>query len=403
MTHQEDGKKARGKGKSRVSRKAFLRGAGAALVLVAAGGVWRATDQGVFGTGQGPAYEPWENWRETSGEGGPLSLVSSAILASNPHNSQPWLFRVGDSRIDLFADRRRNIGTVDPFLREMYLGIGCALENLLLTARTNGYEYDLTLTPDRSDPAHAARIELSPAEADTSPLYTAIPDRHTDRAAYDTERPVSQETLDELAGLGDDPDVETFWFTAPEERRRVGDLTVSATEDFVADGELARDSHEWFRHDWDELQRERDGVTLDATGLSDFMRIGSKMLPETSEEQSNQFWLAATRDRHVSTAAAFGMIAVRDGRNDAQRMRAGRLWQRMHLWATTEGLAMHPLNQINELSEREEVVGTEPVFGNAKRDLIGDPNWDGIFTFRTGYPTTEPLLSPRRAAEDVLA
>jgi hypothetical protein len=33
----------------------------------------------------------------------PLALVSAAILAANPHNTQPWLFQVSDSRIDLIA------------------------------------------------------------------------------------------------------------------------------------------------------------------------------------------------------------------------------------------------------------------------------------------------------------
>ena len=103
------------KDKRRVSRGAFLKGAGATLVLVAGGGVWRAVDQGVFGSDQGPAYEPWENWREAEG---PMELVSAAILAANAHNTQPWLFEVSEARIDLFADRSRDIGAVDPLLRE---------------------------------------------------------------------------------------------------------------------------------------------------------------------------------------------------------------------------------------------------------------------------------------------
>lgn len=47
-------------------------------MLVAGGGVWRAVDQGVFGSGQGRPYEPWKNWREAKG---PMALVSAAILA----------------------------------------------------------------------------------------------------------------------------------------------------------------------------------------------------------------------------------------------------------------------------------------------------------------------------------
>lgn len=387
--------------KGRVSRGTFLKGAGAELVLVVGGGVYRASDQGVFTAGRGPAYEPWENWRD--GGEGPMALVSAAILASNPHNSQSWKFRVGESRIDLFADTSRKIGTVDPYLREMYIGIGCALENLILAAGANGYDHRLALTPDDSDPTHAARIDLLPGGAASSELYEAIPNRHTNRTAYDTQRPVSSGTLGALRGLGrDDPGVEVFWFTTDAERERVGDLTIESTEAFIADEGQSHDSHTWFRHDWSELQQKRDGTTIDAAGLSPMNKTAGKMLPDTSEEKSNDFWLTATRDRHVPTAAAFGTIAVRDDRDNAQRIRAGRLWQRMHLWATTKGLAMQPLNQTHERAEREAVLGIEPRTGDALEELVGDPGWRGIFTFRTGYPTTEALESPRRAVEDVL-
>lgn len=91
------------------SRRNFLKGAGVGAVLVAGGGVWHASSRGVFSTGKGPAYEPWEYWAVDDGKG-PLALVRAAILAANPHNTQPWLFRLSESRIDLFADTTRNIG-----------------------------------------------------------------------------------------------------------------------------------------------------------------------------------------------------------------------------------------------------------------------------------------------------
>lgn len=397
--------------KSRMSRGAFLKGAGATLVLVAGGGVYRAFDQGVLSTGQGPAYEPWESWRQVSSEEGSLALVSSAILASNPHNSQPWLFQVEEDRIDLFANREHNIGAIDPFLREMYIGLGCALENLVLAAGAKGYDYRLTLMPNGSDPTHAARIELSSGESSsettTSELYEAIPDRHTNRAAYDTERPVRADILDALENLSrEDPEiseVEILWFTDEQEHQRVGDLTVRATEAITADGEQSHDSHEWFRHDWDELQRERyrDGTTIDAGGNPALTRAAAKMLPPLSAEQSNGYWLDGTKTQ-VQSAAAFGVLTVGDGQSNAQRMQAGRLWQRIHLWAVTQGLAMQPLNQIHERVDREAQLGTQTTFTDALTDLVGDPELQGIFTFRTGYPTVEAPSSPRRAVEEVV-
>ena len=118
---------------STMHRRTFLLGA---TVVAAGGAVWKAEEGGVFSAGQGPAYAPWTNWQEQ--KEGPLALVAAAILAASPHNTQPWIFRVGADRIELLADTHRNFGPFDPFLREMHIGLGCALENLALAASANG-------------------------------------------------------------------------------------------------------------------------------------------------------------------------------------------------------------------------------------------------------------------------
>ena len=389
--------------KGRVTRGTFLKGAGAALVLVAGGGAWRAEEGGVFGPGRGLAFEPWKEWH-AGGEEGPLALVSAAILASNAHNTQPWLFRVGGSRIDLFADEKRDIGAVDPFSREMHVGLGCALENLLLAARAGGYEYRLTLVPDRSAPSFVARVDLSRGDEEVSPLYEAIPERHTNRYAYDTSRPVSGATLEALSALNEDGSgVEVAWFATKSERRKMGGLLVGAAREITLDEDQSYNNGErWLRQGEDEIRKNRDGLTLDTMGISGLALLAAKMLPAPSARSSNEFWLKSLQSQ-ASTTAAFGLLSVRDYEDTAQRLAAGRLWQRMHLWMTEEGLAAQPMNQIHERVDREVQLGSEPRFRTALEGLLGDPARRGIFTFRLGHPTRQANPSPRRALEDVRA
>jgi hypothetical protein len=382
-----------------VKRRTILIGIGG-VAAASAGLGWHAGQRGVFSVGRGTAYEAWNTWRP--GEG-PLHTVHAAILAASPHNTQPWLFRVTDTHVDVIADMTRNIGSIDPFRRELYIGLGCALENLLVAARAIGYGTGVALLPDGPDAARVAAVQLTAAQKTPSPLYDAIPHRHTNRGPYDVARPVPEDVLTALAQLGPDlPDVSVLWFTADADRQKLSSLIVAATEAIVADKQQSADSARWFRMSWDELQRHRDGVTLDAAGLSPALLAIAKMLPPMSMEESDAAWLKVTRETHVATAPAFGLLLVRDARDNGQRLQGGRLWQRMHLWATANGVAMQPLNQVSERADREASQGIEPKFGNALKDLIGDPAWQALMPFRLGYAQRPGHPSPRRAAEQVL-
>src|ERR1700680_324228 len=215
-----------------MNRRSFLRGAGVVTVLVAGGGVWRSYDQGVFSAGKGPAYEPWKDWRSHSNEGS-LALVRAAILAASPHNTQPWLFKVTDSSIELLIDTNRNVGALDPYLREEHIGMGCALENLMLAAAANGYAATVTLLPGKLGPIPAepkpellARVELASGKHEETELYDAIPRRHTNRSAYSPQKPIPSQFVDTLSGLtSDEPDVKIFLFTADADRKKIVEIS----------------------------------------------------------------------------------------------------------------------------------------------------------------------------------
>jgi hypothetical protein len=195
------------RGSPPTDRRAFLRtvglGIGTLAVAGTAGVTWSTISGGVFATGTGPAYAAWDELLPTTRD--TLALVRAAVLAANAHNAQPWHFALTPNRIDVFADPTRTLGTMDPMLREMYLSLGCALENLVLAGPPNGYATTVTLMPDPADRGHVARIDLSPTTAPASPLFAAIPNRHTDRSTYDTTRPVDPAQLTALRALVDVP------------------------------------------------------------------------------------------------------------------------------------------------------------------------------------------------------
>ncbi|MBE1493928.1 nitroreductase [Amycolatopsis lexingtonensis] len=375
-------------------------GAGTLAVAGAGGLTWRAVDSGVYATARGSAYAAWNEWNPP--EASVLNLVRAAVLAANAHNTQPWLFRVEPDRIDLYADMTRGIGTMDPLHRELDVSLGCALENLVLAGPPNELAPAVTLLPDPARPELIARIGLIHAARSQSSLFAAIGKRHTDRGAYDTGRPLSPETREAITGLLDPdttPDtVRLAWLTGAD-GHTFGDLTVRATEAINADAHQAADDFAWYRTSRQKIQSTKDGVTIDASGRPPLIRAAAKLLG-TSRQQNADGWLRATRDSQVATAAAFGILVARDARDRVQRLQVGRSWQRMHLWATGEGLAVQPLNQVLERMDRESTAGLPPRFTDATAALLPS-GWHPVMAFRIGYPTGDALPSPRRPAEDV--
>jgi hypothetical protein len=384
----------------KISRRTFLKTGGVLIVAVAGGGVYRAIDQGVFSSGQGLAYEPWTDWRD--GTTPSERIVGAGILAANPHNSQPWHFRIREQAVDLYADYSRQIGVIDPVQREMHIGLGCAVENMILAAQAEGFTVEVSLLPDRTDPEHVAHLALTAGQAQVSDLYTAIPNRHTNRSPYDLTRSVAPDLLASLAALSNDDAVQVFWYADSAARDKFGAYGVAAAEALIADEQQSIDSSNWWRQDWSDVQAHRDGITIDSLLLDSSTEILAKMLPDSSRQQTDTIFVQSTHDIHVATASAFGLIAVRNQDDNAQRMHCGQLWQRMHLWATVRGLAMQPLNQMCERADRERQQGIDAVFGRALRDLTGSDDWQGIMPFRIGYPTRTAQPSPRRSIQEVL-
>lgn len=374
-----------------ICRRGFLEvlgGAGATLLVGC----------GAFPAESGAAFAPWAF--PDPGEAPERAAAHAAILAASPHNTQPWALRVTAEQIDVLADLGRNLGAMDGLRRELHIGLGCAVENLVVAARALGRAPEVSLLPDEADPTLVARVRLTPAPRAKGALFDAIRQRHTNRGEYlDGGAPPGLEAS--LRALVDDPAVGLTFLAGAEERARFHEGTIAATEAIVADRAMLDASHVWYRHTEADIERHRDGTTLDASGNGATLRFFGKMVSHPSAKTGGDYWLAATREREA-TASAYVLLSTTKRDDRAAQLRVGRVFQRIHLWATAEGLALQPQNQMPERQDREQVLGLAPRFGATLADITGRSASGVQMSFRIGVPWDEALESPRRPLAWVL-
>lgn len=386
-----------------VSRRTMIAGGAGAAVVAGLG--YRIWDRGVLSGAQGEAYAPWGEWRGSIADGVRRPL-HAAILAANPHDTQPWLFEPHDESITVWADRARNLGSFDPFRREMHLGLGAAIENLVRAAGAEGYSAYVRPAAGRlndspgPEPVVAAHITLDAAAPGRDPLFEAIAERHTNRGAY-LEKPVAANLLHGMAQIATANGVIIAFIVDAKARAELATLIVEATQRIINDPQMSLDSAHWIRTGRREVDAHRDGISVDAAGLSPLLTAFAKLMPDQAPRLADQYWLANTRDIQVH-APVLGVILVKDRLDMASSIEAGRAWQRLHLAATAMGLAAQPLNQPVECIDRNDMLGRGDTYQKALVDFALAPGFQPTFAFRIGYAEKPALPSPRRPLNDVI-
>jgi nitroreductase len=382
-----------------MDRRTLLIGGGG-LALAGIGG--RAWQQGLLG-GSNPALAAWDDWAQGR-QVGPLRLVGAGVLASSPHNTQPWSFAVGRLGVDIFEIASRSLGSMDPFGRERLAGLGAAIHNMALASTAIGRSARVKLLPDPGNPAHVARILLGPDGSGPvpHPLLPFISRRHTHRGAW-RGGPIAAEKLRAVLAFPEFPGVRVALFAANSAGgKRLAALTDEATVAITGDAAMMADSHRWFRHERSEAVARMDGLTLATSGVSPLLATVGALLPGQSAASEGRYWLAATRDTHLPTASMFAMILTPQPHDRRAALMVGSAWQRLHLNATAAGLVAQPLNQLPEMIDREAQLGQPPRFARAADALLDDPAWRPSFVLRLGIADAPAKAALRRPVSAVL-
>ena len=304
-------------------------------------------------------------------------LLRYAVLAPSSHNTQPWLFQVRDNVINLLTDETRWLKVADDDQRELHISIGCALENLLVTAEHFGLGHETDYLPDLTNPMLAAtvRIQSSGKISKERPvsLFPMIVIRHTNHGEYESSV-IPVDILDQLQKVCVESGVILYMTTDLEIRRRVDELVIHADALEFADPAFREELGYWIGQ----------GVFGTSWLIS---KIGKLAVTYVNMGNSQ-----GKKDSSVlMSSPVLGLISA-DVNDRISQIKVGQVYQRLSLLAASFGIWCQPMSQILQVEEVRNIVA----------DLQPNPKLFPQHPFRMGYATPENHHTPRRELLEML-
>ncbi|HEU0076968.1 MAG TPA: nitroreductase family protein [Longimicrobiaceae bacterium] len=304
-------------------------------------------------------------------------LVRLATLAPSSHNTQPWRFRAEEDRVEVLADFERWLRFADGDRRELYLSVGCALENLLVAAEHFGCAHEVRLFPDplRYDLVAAVRLGGggTPSPLRGPGLFDAIPLRHTTRLPFTPDH-VSDVSLRRLEECAAEPGVRLVLTRDPALRRSMESLVARADALEFASRAFRSELAEW-------VGRGAFGARWPWSKVAEAAVRHVDMGPRMARKDAAL----------VAGAPVLGLLGTAlDDRES--RVRTGQVLERVWLTAASLGLAVQPLSAPLQLPELRAEVAALP----------GAPAGWPQHVFRLGCAAGPAKHTPRRPLEEVM-
>lgn len=304
-------------------------------------------------------------------------LLNYAVLAPSLHNTQPWNFTVRGNEIRVLANRNRHLPIADPDSRELYISVGCALENLLIAAKHFGLNAIVTYFPDPKDEVWVATITLKEngqtSSLNDQELFHAIALRHTNRQTY-ANKPLNERDVQRLRACLQESNTTLQLTDDHEIKQQVDALVISADITQFADPDYRDELNKWitqgeFGYRW----------LIARVGQLATTYLASHHKPTKPDAD---IVLNAPMLALLSTAAD----------NRLAQVQSGQVFERIALHATTLNIGVQPLSQILQVSELKPELSK----------LFNGPADYPQMAFRLGYTDVAQDATARKQVDSVI-
>lgn len=323
-----------------------------------------------------------------------MEILYLASLAPSGHNAQPWVVRILEPKHWVIgSNKKRWLPAVDPENREMLLGIGAFLENMVLAAGTFGYSVDVKIIAKNRTDADIADIRLRKDKVQEFAVEK-IKKRRTVRGDF-LDQEIKGDDLKYITKHDTRPCLvqiqspHSFYFpnNSPQGKYlQAGTIEANRTQAFrdPAQEELS----DWIRWSNKDAKQYRNGLTpesMEIKGIAGFF-VRSFYDRQSVLKKSFRDQTVDVAAKQVKTCAGWLVVTSSDSSVSAL-IEHGRVFQNMLLKIRDKMIAIHPMTQMLEEKPWKDQVAKE-------LGVTGEVQWILRISYLKSYPDPVSLRMP---------
>ncbi len=309
-------------------------------------------------------------------------VAEDAGRAPSILNTQPWRWRLGRDRIDLYADRSRQLASLDPAGRLLIVSCGAALHHARVALSYRGYEPHVERWPTTDAPDLLATVSIAgphrPGREDLDE-YHSLRKRRTERRLA-PEIQVPADTLRALQAYAD------------REHVRLHHLTDSQLPILATAAKVAQQSEDSDRTRLAELRDWERRARATGQGVPPETVVAPVQRPVPLRDLTSGGATLLHAGMGDDTYAEYLVFAT-EGDGPADWLRAGEATSAVWLAATGRGLSGSVISDVIEVPDARRLLGS--VIETASHPQL-------VMRIAVDSQPTPPPVTPRRPGNEYI-
>ena len=312
-----------------------------------------------------------------------IQIVNYASKAPSGHNAQPWKFHITANTITVIPNMEVALPVVDGSNRELFISLGCSVENLFIAAGRFGYIVHIVEVGIGEIKMELTKTKLVVEDS----LFLQIEKRQTNRSVYNGNK-IPDEVLKQLQSVPKENSVQLYFVAMGTSLAgTITDYVMKGNEFQMNDAAFKNELLLWIRFNKKQVESTRNGLS--------YLTFGSPSIPEWLIRPVVSLIMKSgvqnKSDRKRINSSSHFVVCTTQKNTIEEWIGLGRTLQRFLLKATEIGISYAFLNQPCEVPTLACALQKESFINKEYPTLV----------LRIGYATPMPY-SLRKQIESLL-